>query len=279
MTCTSGPGISLMAEFIGLGLLRRNPVRDHRRSTRRPVHRAAHAHACRATSSTTPSLSHGDTRHPVLFPSSPEECFTMAQAGLRSRGVLPDPGVHQYRPRPGHEQLDGRPVRISGSARSQRGKVLTAEDLDAARRLCPLQGRGRRRRSATARCPAPTTRRPAISRAAPGTTRTPPTASAKTTTSTTWTAWRASSRRMRHTCAQARDHRTRRCAQSGSICCGTSRYATRGEPRSACARVQPAEQLPASPGVSVHRRADAVHRRATSASTSSIRTATANCCC
>ena len=43
-TATSGPGISLMQEFFGPGLFRRNPGGDLRRAARRPVHRHADAH-------------------------------------------------------------------------------------------------------------------------------------------------------------------------------------------------------------------------------------------
>ena len=68
-----------------------------------------------------------------------------------------------------------------------RGKVLTAEDLEK------LGGFARYRTwmataSATARCPAPIIRRRPTSRAAAATTRRPSTPSAKTITSTTWTA-------------------------------------------------------------------------------------------
>jgi hypothetical protein len=44
-TATSGPGISLMTEFIGLAYFAEIPVTHHQRAARRPVHRHAHAHA------------------------------------------------------------------------------------------------------------------------------------------------------------------------------------------------------------------------------------------
>ena len=53
-TATSGPGISLMTEFIGLAYFAEIPVTHHRRAARRPVHRHAHAHAA--------------GRHPVAAP-------------------------------------------------------------------------------------------------------------------------------------------------------------------------------------------------------------------
>ncbi|MGJ5813519.1 2-oxoacid:acceptor oxidoreductase subunit alpha [Paludibaculum fermentans] len=78
MTCTSGPGISLMSEFIGLAYFAEIPVVvvDVQRvgpSTGLPTRTMQGDIVSNAL------LSHGDTHHPVLFPSSPEECFTMAQ--------------------------------------------------------------------------------------------------------------------------------------------------------------------------------------------------------
>ena len=78
MTSTAGPGISLMAEFVGLGYYAEIPgvIMDVQRvgpSTGLPtrtmqgdVREVAH-------------LSHGDTCHPMLFPANMIECFTMAQ--------------------------------------------------------------------------------------------------------------------------------------------------------------------------------------------------------
>ncbi|OGF25930.1 MAG: ferredoxin oxidoreductase [Candidatus Eisenbacteria bacterium RBG_19FT_COMBO_70_11] len=77
MTSTSGPGISLMAEFAGYGYYAEIPavVWDIQRvgpSTGLPTRTSqgdlAFVH----------QLSHGDTRHPVLLPSSVEECYDFA---------------------------------------------------------------------------------------------------------------------------------------------------------------------------------------------------------
>ncbi|QOY86480.1 2-oxoacid:acceptor oxidoreductase subunit alpha [Paludibaculum fermentans] len=78
MTCTSGPGVSLMSEFIGLAYFAEIPVVvvDVQRvgpSTGLPTR------TMQGDILNNALLSHGDTHHPVLFPSSPEECFTMAQ--------------------------------------------------------------------------------------------------------------------------------------------------------------------------------------------------------
>lgn len=74
MTATSGPGISLMSEFIGLAFFAEIPavVWDIQRmgpSTGLPT-RTSQGDILSAY-----TLGHGDTRHIVLFPSSPKECF------------------------------------------------------------------------------------------------------------------------------------------------------------------------------------------------------------
>jgi 2-oxoglutarate ferredoxin oxidoreductase subunit alpha len=77
MTSTAGPGISLMAEFTGLGYYAEVPavIFDVQRvgpSTGLPTRTA------QQDVLSTAVLSHGDTKHPVLLPSSVEECYTMA---------------------------------------------------------------------------------------------------------------------------------------------------------------------------------------------------------
>jgi 2-oxoglutarate ferredoxin oxidoreductase subunit alpha len=76
-TATSGPGISLMSEFLGLGYYVEVPavVFDIQRvgpSTGLPT-RTMQGDILLAYYN-----SHGDTKHPVLFPATPEECFEMA---------------------------------------------------------------------------------------------------------------------------------------------------------------------------------------------------------
>ena len=77
MTSTSGPGISLMGEFTGLGYYAEIPavIFDIQRvgpSTGLPTRTA------QGDILTTALLSHGDTRHPMLLPSSVGECYSMA---------------------------------------------------------------------------------------------------------------------------------------------------------------------------------------------------------
>jgi len=127
MTATAGPGISLMSEFVGLGYYAELPavIFDVERvgpSTGLPTRTQ------QGDILTTAILSHGDTRHPMLFPCSPEECFSMAMEAfeLAERFQTPvfvmtdlDLGMNNWMADP--FQYPEQPI--------QRGKVLTAEDL------------------------------------------------------------------------------------------------------------------------------------------------------
>src|ERR1700690_4100506 len=78
MTATAGPGISLMSEFAGLAYYVEVPgvIWDIQRvgpSTGLPTRTS------QGDILSTAVLSHGDTKHILLIPSSAEECFTMAQ--------------------------------------------------------------------------------------------------------------------------------------------------------------------------------------------------------
>ena len=77
MTSTAGPGISLMSEFTGLAYYAETPavIFDVQRvgpSTGLPTRTA------QGDMLFTAFLSHGDTKHIMLLPSSVEECYTMA---------------------------------------------------------------------------------------------------------------------------------------------------------------------------------------------------------
>jgi 2-oxoglutarate ferredoxin oxidoreductase subunit alpha len=77
MTATAGPGISLMSEFTGLAYYAETPavIFDVQRvgpSTGLPTRTA------QGDLLTTAFLSHGDTKHIMIFPSSVEECYSMA---------------------------------------------------------------------------------------------------------------------------------------------------------------------------------------------------------
>src|SRR5216117_2064320 len=78
MTSTAGPGISLMSEFAGLAYYAESPavIFDVQRvgpSTGLPTRTA------QGDLLSTAFLSHGDTKHIMIMPSSVEECYTMSQ--------------------------------------------------------------------------------------------------------------------------------------------------------------------------------------------------------
>ncbi len=81
MTSTSGPGISLMSEFIGLGYYAEIPgvffdVQRVGPSTGMPTRTAQGDVAFAA------NLGHGDARHIVLLPGTAGECYTLALAAF-----------------------------------------------------------------------------------------------------------------------------------------------------------------------------------------------------
>jgi 2-oxoglutarate ferredoxin oxidoreductase subunit alpha len=128
MTSTSGPGISLMAEFTGLGYYAELPgvIFDVERSgpsTGMPTRTQ------QADLLSTAFLSHGDTKHPILLPGNVKECFEFGCAAfdLAERLQTPvfvftdlDLGMNNWM----SDAFDypEKPI--------DRGKVLTAEELD-----------------------------------------------------------------------------------------------------------------------------------------------------
>jgi 2-oxoglutarate ferredoxin oxidoreductase subunit alpha len=129
-TATSGPGISLMNEFIGLAYFAEIPVTiiDVQRggpSTGMPTRTQqsdilAAAHA-----------SHGDTKHVLLFPEDPHECFTFAADALDLADRLQTPVFVMTDLDIGMNQRLCTPFAWDDSRVYDRGKVLSAEDLDA----------------------------------------------------------------------------------------------------------------------------------------------------
>jgi 2-oxoglutarate/2-oxoacid ferredoxin oxidoreductase subunit alpha len=125
MTSTAGPGISLMSEFVGLGYYTEVPavIFDVQRvgpSTGLPTRTMQGDILSNAV------LSHGDTRHPILFPASPEECFAMAGDAFDLAEQFQTP-VFVNTDLDNNWMSDAfpyseRPIR--------RGKVLSAEDLE-----------------------------------------------------------------------------------------------------------------------------------------------------
>ena len=128
MTATSGPGISLMSEFVGLAYFAEIPVVifDIQRvgpSTGLPTRTA------QGDINSLYYLSHGDTQHVVLFPASMKECFEFAGEAFDLAEQLQQPvfvasdldlGMNNWMADP--FDYPEKPL--------DRGKVLTAEDLE-----------------------------------------------------------------------------------------------------------------------------------------------------
>jgi 2-oxoglutarate ferredoxin oxidoreductase subunit alpha len=128
MTATSGPGISLMSEFTGLGYFAELPgvifnVQRTGPATGMPTRTQ------QGDLLATAFLSHGDTKHPMLLPGSVKECFEFGYAAfdLAERLQTPvfvltdlDLGMNNWMS-DAFEYPD-KP--------QDRGKVLTAEDLN-----------------------------------------------------------------------------------------------------------------------------------------------------
>jgi 2-oxoglutarate ferredoxin oxidoreductase subunit alpha len=128
MTATSGPGISLMAEFTGLGYYVEAPavIFDVQRvgpSTGLPTRTA------QGDILSTAVLSHGDTKHPLLLPSSPRECFSMAQTAFDLAEEFQTPVFVMTDLDLGMNNWMSDPF-LYPTEPMRRGKVLTAADLE-----------------------------------------------------------------------------------------------------------------------------------------------------
>jgi len=129
-TATSGPGISLMQEFIGLAYFAEIPVTiiDVQRggpSTGMPTRtQQSDILACAYAS-------HGDTKHVLLFPEDPHECFEMAAQALDLAERLQTPVFLMTDLDIGMNQRLCKPLVWDDSRRYDRGKVMTAEMLDS----------------------------------------------------------------------------------------------------------------------------------------------------
>jgi 2-oxoglutarate/2-oxoacid ferredoxin oxidoreductase subunit alpha len=128
MTATAGPGISLMAEFAGLAYYVEIPavIWDIQRvgpSTGLPTRTS------QGDVLSTAVLSHGDTKHILLFPSSPHECFNFASEAFNLAEQFQTPvfvlsdldlGMNNWMSEP--FEYPEKPI--------HRGKVLSKEDLE-----------------------------------------------------------------------------------------------------------------------------------------------------
>ncbi len=129
-TATSGPGISLMQEFCGLAYFAEIPavIFDVQRagpSTGMPT-RTQQADVMSAA-----YASHGDTKHVVLFPENPGETFEFAAQSFDLAERLQTPIFVLLDLEIGMNQHLTRPLAWDESRRYDRGKIMTAADLDA----------------------------------------------------------------------------------------------------------------------------------------------------
>jgi len=128
-TATSGPGVSLMTEFLGLAYFAEIPVVliDVQRSgpsTGMPT-RSQQSDLFAAA-----YASHGDTKHILLFPSTPTECFDMTAMSFDLAERFQTPVIIMTDLDLGMNDHLCDPFKWDDSRRFDRGKVLTAEALD-----------------------------------------------------------------------------------------------------------------------------------------------------
>jgi len=131
-TATSGPGVSLMSEFIGLAYFAEVPavIVDVQRggpSTGMPTRtQQSDLLACAYAS-------HGDTRHVLLFPQDPHECFEFAAVSLDLAERLQTPIFLMTDLDIGMNHRLTDPFMWDDARRYDRGKLMSVEDLDAGR--------------------------------------------------------------------------------------------------------------------------------------------------
>lgn len=131
-TATSGPGVSLMTEFIGLAYFAEIPVtivnvQRGGPSTGMPTRtQQADILACAYAS-------HGDTKHVLLFPEDPRECFEHAAAALDLADRLQTPVFVMTDLDIGMNQRLCAPFVWEEGRSYDRGKIMTAEMLEAGR--------------------------------------------------------------------------------------------------------------------------------------------------
>lgn len=129
-TATSGPGVSLMTEFLGLAYFAEIPVtiinvQRGGPSTGMPTRtQQADLISCAYAS-------HGDTKHVMLLPEDPHECFEHAAAALDLAERLQTPVFVMTDLDIGMNQRLCEPFVWDDSRSYDRGKVMSAEELEA----------------------------------------------------------------------------------------------------------------------------------------------------
>jgi 2-oxoglutarate ferredoxin oxidoreductase subunit alpha len=131
-TATSGPGVSLMQEFIGLAYFAEIPsviinVQRAGPSTGMPTR----TQQCDVLSCAY--ASHGDTKHVLLFPEDPHECFEFGALALDLADRLQTTIFVMLDLDIGMNERLCAPFTWDDSRTLDRGKVMTAEELEAGR--------------------------------------------------------------------------------------------------------------------------------------------------
>lgn len=129
-TATSGPGISLMSEFIGLAYFAEIPV------TIINVQRGGPSTGMPTRTQQSDLLacayaSHGDTKHVMLFPQDPYECFEQAAIALDLAERLQTPIFLMTDLDIGMNQRLCEPFVWDEGRTYDRGKVMSAQELEA----------------------------------------------------------------------------------------------------------------------------------------------------
>lgn len=129
-TATSGPGISLMSEFLGLAYFAEIPtvlidVQRAGPSTGMPTRtQQSDILACAYAS-------HGDTKHVLLFPSTPRECFEMTAQAFDLAETLQTPVIMLTDLDLGMNDTMSSPLIWDDKREYQRGKVFNEAQLEA----------------------------------------------------------------------------------------------------------------------------------------------------
>jgi len=129
-TATSGPGISLMTEILGLAFYAEVPVvivnvQRGGPSTGMPTRSQQSDLLCCAYAS------HGDTKQVLLFPSDPEECFQLTIEAFDLAERLQTPVIVMSDLELGMNNWMTPALKWDDSRTYDRGKVLSAEDLES----------------------------------------------------------------------------------------------------------------------------------------------------
>jgi 2-oxoglutarate ferredoxin oxidoreductase subunit alpha len=128
-TATSGPGVSLMGEFLGLAYYAEVPavLFDVQRvgpSTGMPTR----TQQCDLLAAAY--ASHGDTKHVCLYPANPEECFYMAVQAFDLAERLQTPIMVMLDLDIGMNDWMCRDLKWDDSRQADRGKILGREELE-----------------------------------------------------------------------------------------------------------------------------------------------------